>query len=216
MNKQMAKLFNLPVVLTYRLFSDGELMKKVKRKDNMAFDVLYERYVDRVWSYIFYKVHSQERAFELTQDVFLKLFNKADLYDEEKKFSSWMWSLVRNHLVDDFKAKDALAPSSSRAELFNHINGEEDDNRMEDVLFDDHGADQLFELVLSKSNLNQIKECFTKLPANQLEVLSLKIFSDQSIEEIALGIKKKSGAVKSLLFRARDSLRLCLERSGLI
>ena len=87
---------------------------------------------------------------------------------------------------------------------------------MEDVLFDDHGADQLFELVLSKSNLNQIKECFTKLPANQLEVLSLKIFSDQSIEEIALGIKKKSGAVKSLLFRARDSLRLCLERSGLI
>ena len=216
MKKQVSKLFNIPIVLAYRLFSDEELMKKVKGKDSSAFDVLYERYVDRVWSFIFYKVHNKERTFELTQDVFLKLFNKSNFYDDNRRFSSWFWSLIYNHLTDDYKSKDALSPSAQREDVMNDKSKEDRDNGIDNLPVNNTGADLLFESVLSKFNMSQIRECFIKLPLNQSEVLSLKIFSDLSVEEIGHAVKKKSGAVKSLLFRARDSLKLCLERSGIV
>jgi RNA polymerase sigma-70 factor, ECF subfamily len=211
----VTKLLHLPVVLSLRNLSDEELMKKIISGEKLAFDVLYDRYIDQVWSFILYKVNNQERAIELTQDIMLKIYKQASSYNQNSKFCPWLWTIVRHHLIDDYKSRDALGPSMQRDFNDNHQNPEEDANPIEEKFSYDDAKDEPFISLINKVNNEAIQDCFKRLPDMQKEILSLKLFTDLSLEEISSQCNKKVGAIKSIIFRAKESLVACLEQKGL-
>lgn len=66
------------------LFSDEELMQKIKAGDNSAFNALYHKHKTDVYSYVFHKTKDKFEAEEITQIVFMKVFENASSYKEEK------------------------------------------------------------------------------------------------------------------------------------
>jgi RNA polymerase sigma-70 factor (ECF subfamily) len=199
MNSKLSKLLLSPVVLVYGSQSDEELMLKVQQGSIAAYDVLYRRYEKSVWNFMRIKIHDEQARLDLAQDVFLRLFQSASLFNTEKKFKPWFWTMIRNIIKDYFKGKDALSSSMTKDEI-NH-----DESSIES--FD---QDPTFEKLLLKRKADAIEKCINHLTIGQKEAFLLQVFSGLSMQEISNELNLKIGAIKSTLLRAKESLSNCL------
>jgi len=201
MSSKLSKLLRSPVVLAYAGLTDEELMAKIQQGSLSAYEALYNRYEVSVWNFMRVKISDEQARLDLAQDVFLKLFNSASLFKTDQAFRPWFWAMIRNVIIDHFKRKDALSSSMIKEEI-------QDDQINENQLFND----PTFDLMVQKNHSEAVENCFNHLTDSQKEVLSLQLFSGLSLQQIADQVKIKPGAVKSLLFRGKDSLMKCLER----
>ena len=76
--------------------SDLELVRRIKRGDDQAFEEMVERYHARVYSLSYGVLRNAEDAEEATQDAFLTLYRKIGTFDESKKFFSWFYRVALN------------------------------------------------------------------------------------------------------------------------
>ena len=77
-------------------FSDEELIKKFQDGDNGAFSEIVNRYKDRLYNFIYRFVNDVDKAEDLLQDTFLKLYTHKDSYKEIAKFSTWLYTIAAN------------------------------------------------------------------------------------------------------------------------
>lgn len=94
---------------------DEELMRKYVAGDKRAFDKLVLRYKRRVYGYIWRWVWSKDKADELFQESFYKVVRAAESYDPERRFSSWLFTVVRNTIIDDRKKRRLWVTSLNKA-----------------------------------------------------------------------------------------------------
>jgi RNA polymerase sigma-70 factor (ECF subfamily) len=83
--------------------SDEELMREIKSGNSYAFELLYNRYKSAIISYTFRMVQNYQKAEDLTQEIFLKLFKKRNSYIPSKKFSSWLYKIATNICIDEIR-----------------------------------------------------------------------------------------------------------------
>lgn len=185
------------------IVSDGrgneELMGDVQKDDPLAFDVLYQRFRKPIYSYLCSMVFDRESAMELTQDVFIKVFNKRSTYDPRFSVKAWIYKIARNTAIDSFKKADAL----------NYCVDLGDDFDVNESLIDSADPERR---VLSKATVGEVENCMQKMPLNQRDTLALKVFSEMSYDEIAVELGTKASVVKMILYRAKKALQLCLEK----
>ncbi len=82
------------------------LIKKFQEKDERAFETLYTMYSNNICGVIYVILKDQERAQELCQDVFVKIWNKSDSYDASKgRFFTWILNIARNTAIDELRSK---------------------------------------------------------------------------------------------------------------
>lgn len=84
--------------------TDAELMSAYQRGDEEAFASLYERYHERVFSYLQRRIKN-DMVNDLYQDIFLKLHEKKHLYNNEFAFAPWFFTLIRHSTIDFFRKK---------------------------------------------------------------------------------------------------------------
>ena len=197
MNKKISKLFNVFLVSINKL-SNEDLMTELNNGNTEAFEVLFNRYKDPIYSYICNMTFQESVASELTQEVFLKIFNKSSLYNSKNKFTTWLWAIARNTTIDYLKSKDA-----TRFTL--DINNFEDNsiNDMDSIESDLEDAETLMVKAMTSS---QIKKAIKTLKDSHQEVLALRVVNEFSYDEIASIMKITKASVKSLLHRAKESL----------
>jgi RNA polymerase sigma-70 factor (ECF subfamily) len=75
---------------------DARLMLAFKNGDRKAFDALFERYTPRLLGFLFRMVRDQGKAEELTQDVFIRLYDAAGRYEPRARFSTYVFGIARN------------------------------------------------------------------------------------------------------------------------
>lgn len=84
--------------------TDVQLYDKIIAHDRESFEQLYDRYEKLVYSFAFRMTSNRMIAEEVTQDVFLKLWNGVNIYSEDKgKFSSWLLTITRNKSIDEIR-----------------------------------------------------------------------------------------------------------------
>lgn len=174
-------------------------MAKVQQSSIPAYEVIYDRYHESIWNFLRLKIRSEERALELTQDVLVKIYHSAHLFKLDQKFRPWLWAMVRNVIRDEYKNKDALSSGMQQTSD-------------EDLDIEDENSVSALDQMLAKSNSDEVEKCLNNLSESQKEAIMLQTFSELSMQEIADEMKIKVGAVKSLIFRAKDALRNCLEK----
>jgi RNA polymerase sigma factor (sigma-70 family) len=163
---------------------DEELVSLyVTTQRNEYFEEIYERYANKVYRKCYSFVYSQEKAEDLTHDIFLKLVVKIGTYKESSKFSTWLYSITYNYCMDQIrvnkkKTEVALQDNYDMSE-------EEDDSE----LMDFHGTE------LNKS--------LKQLPSEERMLLQMKYQEDFSIKEIADTLKISESAVKMRLLRSK-------------
>jgi RNA polymerase sigma factor (sigma-70 family) len=95
---------------------DDSLIKKFRAGNSRCFDVLLERYQQRVFSYIYQMVRDQDTSNDIFQEVFIKVIRslKKDSYNHEGKLLSWILRISHNQVIDYFR-KNSKMPIAGRS-----------------------------------------------------------------------------------------------------
>ena len=167
---------------------DDELVRRA-RTDRAAFGALYERYVDRIYSYLLYRTANPADAEDLTARVFFQALQHLDTFEERGlPFSAWLFTIAHN-LVANYYRDRARRPTSS---------------------LDAAGNAAAPPPPLSTEDVQAIRQAIAQLPPERQHLILLKYAQGMSNAEIARAMGRSEGAIKSLLRRTLDQLRRLL------
>ena len=184
--------------------TDEELIKDFQNGNINAYNHLVYRYKDRLFHYIYQFVHDIDKAEDLLQDTFLKLYTHKDSYREIAKFSTWIYTIAGNFAKTElrkFKRRKTYSISDLSFEDNEFII--KDTNKTPSDIFLDQGL---------RDSLN---ECLSLLPLNFRTIIILRDIQELSYDEISTIIELPLGTVKSRINRARLKLYECLQNEGL-
>lgn len=91
----------------YHQLTDEALMLLVKKSNNKAFDELYNRYSKKILNFFYKKLfQDKEKANDFLQDLFLKIIEKSNYFDDEKRFSTWIYTMAYNMCKNEYRTLD--------------------------------------------------------------------------------------------------------------
>jgi RNA polymerase sigma-70 factor (ECF subfamily) len=168
------------------------LVERAQAGDAEAFGELYDRYVDLVYRYIYYRVSSPQVAEDLTSETFLRALRRLSSFTwQGRDVGAWFVTIARNLVADHYK--------SSRYRL---------EMTTDDVA--ESGAPMALEgpenAVLEAMQNKVLLEAIKKLNAEQQECIVLRFLQGLSVAETAHAMGKNDGAIKALQYRAIRSL----------
>jgi RNA polymerase sigma-70 factor (ECF subfamily) len=185
------------MVAEWVLDPDTSLMLKVSSGDDPSFDVLLERHRTPVVNHLYRLVRNWAIAEELAQDVFLRVYRSRSKYRPGAKFATWLFRITTNVALNWRR--------DTRREC-GHLRLDDDLLYVRKVELSDRTprADQrLIEQDLSK----QIQCAIESLPPKQLSAVLMHKYEGMDYNEIAEVLDCSIPALKSLLFRAYETLR---------
>ena len=154
---------------------------------NHCFETLYNRYVNKVYRRCLSMTRDTEKAQDFTHDIFLRVFNKLDAFQERSSFSTWLYSIAYNYCSDQLR----LAKRLNFTPL--------DDATPHDV--PESTAEQLHE-----ESLQLVNQAIATLSTAEQTLLRMKYEDALSIEAIAQVYQISPSAVKMRLKRSRDKV----------
>lgn len=179
---------------------DAELMLRVREGDEPSFVILLEKHRNSVIHFLYRMIQNQAIAEELAQEVFLRVYRSRESYEPTAKFTTWLFRitthLALNHVRD--RRKDKLHDSL--------------DEKLEDSAprqLADRVAN-IEERMLRDARLGEIRQAIEKLPEKQRGAVLMHKYQEMEYSQIAGILGCSESAVKSLLFRAYEALRLRL------
>lgn len=172
-------------------YSEAELLARAAQGDKDAFGELYQRYIDRIFNYVYYRTGNSHDAEDLTARVFQRAMNHIHNYtDRGVPFSAWLYRIAHNLVA----------------------NWHRDRSRKQEIPLDDlpvlsvkgdHPESRLVHTEEQEALLRLIR----KLPPERQHLLILKFVEDLSNAEIGQIMGRSEGAVKSLYHRTLLALR---------
>ncbi len=155
--------------------ADDVLVKLYAEGNNGAFNVLLERYQDKVFSYILFVVRNQEVADDIFQDTFMKAIVtiQQGRYVENGKFQAWLTRIAHNLIIDFFrqtKNENCVSNDEVEYDLFN------------DVKLTEANVETK---MVHEQILDDVKLLIEHLPQNQKEVVFMRYYQGLSFKEIA-------------------------------
>jgi RNA polymerase sigma-70 factor, ECF subfamily len=181
--------------------SDVALMQRIKDGDDDAFRDLVERHQRAVINVIYRSLGDAWEAEDLAQRVFVQVYRSAARYKPTAKFTTWLYTIVHNAVLNEHRRRARHAAESLEA-LAEPEDAEQPGQQMADASAADP-AQQAAHRELQE----RIQEAIGRLPDPQRTAVILCRYEGQSYEEIAQVLKCSVSAVKSLLHRARLTLK---------
>ena len=176
-------------------FNDKFLIAGSLAGDDQAFGKLYDKYIDEIYRFILMRVRSNEEAQDLTNEVFLKIWQYISTNDSDiDNVRAFLYRMARNIVIDGYRksGKEVLAL---------------DDDMIESL--PDESIDLEGEIE-KEDELKSVLSVVDKLPDHQRELILMKYVQDLSVKEIAQVLEKSRGAVRVALHRAVKKLKTLL------
>lgn len=177
--------------------SDDELIKAFKDGSDSAFSELLTRYKTRVYSYVLKMTGNRTASDDLFQEIFLKFAANVNKYRPEQKFSSWIFAVARNLVIDYLR-------KSKRTAMGSIDEGQEDRPLLETIKSPEKTPEEIALLAEDKTT---IEKAFEKLSEEQREVFLMKHYSKLSFREISEIMGLPIGTVLARMSRATARLR---------
>jgi len=179
---------------------DAVLMLRVKRGDREAFAVLVEKYKQPVMNLVYRTLRDEAEAEDLAQNVFLQVYKSAKRYESRAKFSTWLFTIVRNLCLNEIRRRSRHPADSLEESHAEH----EDQPRQQ---YEDKGSIAPPERLLHGELAQKIEEALARLPENQRTAILLCRQEELSYEEIAKILGCSLSATKSVIHRGRETLK---------
>lgn len=191
---------------TWNNKADETLVSLYAEGENQAFNVLLNRYKDKLYSYIYYIVRNSE----MTEDIFQETFMKAIItirqgrYNENGKFSAWLRRIAHNLIIDSFrqeKSEDLVSCDEPEVNILNNIGLAE--GTIENA-------------IVNRQILSDVRRLMEFLPDEQREVVYMRFYQDLSFKEIA---EQTGVSINTSLGRMRYAilnLRRMAEKNGVV
>jgi RNA polymerase sigma-70 factor (ECF subfamily) len=181
---------------------DVRLATLARKGDRAAFEELVDLYKDKIFHLAYRMLHSRHEAEEIVQETYLRVFTNLDKYDENQKFSTWIYRIGTNLCIDRLRKRKASY--SLDAEI---NDGEGTDWYSLLPSLDDTPDEQV---ALSETQ-EEIRKSIELLPEKYKSVVILRYLQDLSLQEISEVLSMPVTTIKTRLHRGREYLRKKLE-----
>ncbi len=184
--------------MNYSSLDDQSLLLQISSAQTAALAELYDRYGRLVFSLALRIVGETGLAEEITQDVFVQLWNKADSYrSEQGKVITWLTSFARYRAIDALRRQN-VRPEGHRVEWADGLSPD-----LEDPI-------ELESTIDLEQEKHRLRSALEELPEEQRRVLALAYFNGMSHQEIAAAMHEPLGTVKTRVRLAMQKLRQIL------
>jgi len=155
--------------------TDEELVVLYSKGDNQAFDILLNRYQNRLFSYIYFILKNRELTEDIFQETFVKVIMtiKQGRYTENGKFPAWISRIAHNLIIDYFRQEryeNIISSDDEGTDIFNNMKLSEGSIEKE---------------IISEQICQDIRKMVHLLPLNQREVVQMRFYQNLSFKEIA-------------------------------
>lgn len=187
----------IPLFHNYHRDTDEALMPLIQRKDERAFDELFRRYARKLQGFFWRRTGGNEaEAADLTQEVFLRVWEKAKRYNPSTNVHTWVFSIAYNLLTDYYRR------IGYQEQYTAYVQSSEAEAKDENV-----------SILLDKVQFDKaLSEVLTALSEAEQLLFDLRFTQELSVAEIAMIIQIPEGTVKSRLHSLTQKLRLKLHQ----
>jgi RNA polymerase sigma factor (sigma-70 family) len=168
--------------------TDEELMALYQKGEEVAFQLIYQRFVGRILGYLRGKTGSDRNAQDLTQEVFLKLHRSREQYNKMLPLAPWIFSISRSVFLD-----------FARKKSFENVTAPEDFDQFEGTAFAD-----------SPGLSEESAKALAALPESQRQAVQLRVLDDATFEEIADRLSTTPENARQILSRGLKKLKASL------
>jgi RNA polymerase sigma-70 factor, ECF subfamily len=160
------------------------LVQRATAGDREAFAELYDRFVERIYRYIYYKIGCKADAQDLTAQVFLKALEAIGNYRwTGRPFDAWLYRIAHNAIVDYYRTRRETWP-------------------LDEMTAGEEPRDQLDQVTRQQWTVEVLQRALLHLTDQQQEVVILRFLEGYSVGEVAQVMGRKPGAIRTLQYRA--------------
>lgn len=183
---------------------DVQLMLEFIQGNKASFEALMRKYFPRLLNFIYRYVGNRQIAEDLTQEVFIKVHNAASKYSPQSKFQTWIFTIAKNMSLNELRRlKRPMISIDESIDLgTDHVQRQ----------FSDETTEAPDKNILEDEKVQAIRTAINDLPKNQRMAVVLRRYENMSYEEIALTMNTSEKAVKSLLNRSKENLKIRLQK----
>ena len=179
---------------------DAELMLRVKDGDGASFALLLEKYRASVTHFLYRMVQEQAVSEELAQEVFLRVYRSRETYEPTAKFTTWLFRIA-THLALNWLRDQKNERGQERL-----------DESMEDAPAREVAdrSPSVEQSMVHRVKVEEVRRAVASLPEKQRAAVLMHKYEEMEYSQIAKVLSCSESAVKSLLFRAYETLRVRL------
>jgi RNA polymerase sigma-70 factor, ECF subfamily len=181
------------------------LIEKVAQGDGSAFKTLIERHQNQILNLAHRILFDRQKSEDIAQEVFLKVWQAANTYRQDSKFTTWLYRITVNLCLNEVKSQRRWSWLR-----YLHLSRSSDQIETERQVDRSPTAE---ELVIAQELNQQITEALQSLPENQRIALILKRYNDLSYDEISRVLDCSVSAVEGLLVRAKRAVKASLKKN---
>lgn len=168
--------------------SDATYVTEIQKGSQKAFGALYDRYIERIYRFVYFKTFDKDVAEDIVSTVFLKAYERIGTYDVKRgAFSQWIYGIARNAVIDHYRTQKQ------------HID-------IEDI-FDIGEHERTEEKIDARELLVKVEKYLTTLNPRQREIVTLRLWEELSYREIAEIVGGTEDAAKVMFSRTIRELR---------
>ncbi|SRR6266581_4086655 len=173
---------------------EAELCRRASAGDRRAFAMLYDRHVDAVYRYAFYRVRADAEADDVTSDVFHRALVAMPKYEPRRPFLAFLYTIARNVVADRLRKARPMAS-------------------FEDAIAHPSPAAGPDEVAGRLDEARTLRGAIANLTTLQQEVVVLRFLEDRSTKEVAQLLDKPESTIRGIQMRALATLRGMLEKA---
>ena len=179
---------------------DAELMLRVKDGDGASFGLLLDKYRASVSHFLYRMVQDQGVSEELAQEVFLRVYKSRETYEATAKFTTWLFRIA-THLALNWLRDEKNERAQER------LDQPSDDAPTREV---PDRAPSVEQQMVNAVKVEEVRRAVAALPDKQRAAVLMHKYQEMEYSQIAKVLSCSESAVKSLLFRAYETLRVRL------
>lgn len=176
--------------------ADAELISTALNGREESFEELVRRYQRPIVNYVYRMLGDYDASLDVTQEIFIKVYNSLSRYSSEYKFTTWLYRIAHNAAIDYMRRQN---PNQQSLEMEN-----DEGNYQLQIESPNPTPEQERERDEWRMEIESVVKC---LPNNYRDLIILRHSQDLSYEEIAEITNLPLGTVKNRLFRAREMMR---------
>jgi RNA polymerase sigma-70 factor (ECF subfamily) len=184
--------------------SDVQLMLDVKAGDEQSFELLLQRYRTPLVNFLYRMVRAREEAEDLAQEVFLRVYRARKDYVPSAKFTTWLFRIATNLALNSVRDNRHQRMEVSLDAPVT-VDAEDGDEKPLDIAEKNPNIEQY---LVEEARKKMIRHAIDKLPEKQRAAVLLHKYQELDYGDIAKILECSESALKSLLFRAYETLRV--------
>ena len=176
---------------------DAELMVRVKSGDDASFGLLLDKHRSSVIHFLYRMVQNRAVAEELAQEVFLRVYRSRSSYEPTAKFTTWLFRIATHLALNSLRDG-----KNQRTEA--RLDAESPEAPARQVC---DGSPSVEQAMVRQVRLEEVRQAVAALPEKQRAAVLMHKYEEMEYSQIAKILNCSESAVKSLLFRAYETLR---------